>query len=675
MTGTMEIYSCQEVTADCHDISKVRTHESVESATTDDSSHAGMSAYELDGVEVIDVYPLEEEECQVEEPALSNKSIKKMSKDLKRLNEKLSRFHLFGKKVKKKVACNAPPPPSATAKILHVAAGSKPAESKSDVPQGDQENQAVRHENGGAPSVDERMSEKVEAAMDEADVDGAAKTDEVEIDKKKTLIEDEVIFDKEETVPVHADKYECFAVESTPSVKAVELVSPSAAYDTLKQAESSTPPEVNKPNEAKGLGLTEEVQEQFASLKRKPDYIKVVDASEEVADIHSQVPPVDDEENSILDRMIPASDVLQKATKQPGTYTGLFFPPSAVAITSEEAELIETTDVETKSVEANLIETTDEDAGSVESYEAVGTKNEGAPSTKATEPASEDQFQVNAEGNEEAPFDRKVSVTKTAKMRGRFSGLFKVRSKKFELKASMVEKVGAEKPQMKEKVRKDPNESVKVESTAPAAEENETEIVAEDPTELVEVKPTKDLTVSYLPINGSMVFHPPSASRILLDDENSIESDTQNNIESRSKARGLNVPNTAETRLASLIDRFLDSTACGRRVDACGRRVDSCLCEGNVDDEIQSRVDDETVQDLLFDDDTFPTCDDGTVDDDTMRDGDSLVSTEDTIDEINRAVFILKRHATRLGVSEADLLNKINETEERRGEEDPSIYQ
>jgi len=133
----------------------------------------------------------------------------------------------------------------------------------------------------------------------------------------------------------------------------------------------------------------------------------------------------------------------------------------------------------------------------------------------------------------------------------------------------------------------------------------------------------------------------------------------------------VNVPNADdETKMSTLIDRFLDGTACGRRLD----KANCCGSRGqNLDDESQSILpleDGDTLRDFMFDDDTFPTDDD-----DTYRDGDTLETMDDTLEDINMAVFILKRHATRLGVSESELLKKIEEEQARRQKEraDPTI--
>jgi hypothetical protein len=110
-----------------HDVAKVRSLVSEESATTDDSSNAGLSAYEIDQVEVISIYPIDEDDSVVEGDVVvssngeqventnvakekklpvkvNTSTTKAKTKDDKKpykLKKKLSSFRLFGKKVKK----------------------------------------------------------------------------------------------------------------------------------------------------------------------------------------------------------------------------------------------------------------------------------------------------------------------------------------------------------------------------------------------------------------------------------------------------------------------------------------------------------------------------------------------------------------------------------------------
>jgi hypothetical protein len=140
---------------------------------------------------------------------------------------------------------------------------------------------------------------------------------------------------------------------------------------------------------------------------------------------------------------------------------------------------------------------------------------------------------------------------------------------------------------------------------------------------------------------------------------------------SMERSRGCNVPNAAETTLSALIDEFLDSTACGRKLDQlnCG----GVKMDQNINDDTGSILpldEGDTFRErMMYDDDTLPTYDDGTYDGDTIRDGDTLETMEDTVDDITKAVFILKRHATRLGVSESELMKRISEKQDKRDEE------
>jgi hypothetical protein len=144
----------------------------------------------------------------------------------------------------------------------------------------------------------------------------------------------------------------------------------------------------------------------------------------------------------------------------------------------------------------------------------------------------------------------------------------------------------------------------------------------------------------------------------LMDEDDSIVS------ENEAKKRGAKPMNhiicgrldiatcTGERRASKMADRLLEAvcTTCGNQ--ECGINGDS--------DDVLPFDDGDTLRELLFDDDTFPT------DDDDRTDGDTLETSEDTIDEVNRALFILKRHANRLGVTESQLLEKIYDEQKKR---------
>ena len=116
-----------------------------------------------------------------------------------------------------------------------------------------------------------------------------------------------------------------------------------------------------------------------------------------------------------------------------------------------------------------------------------------------------------------------------------------------------------------------------------------------------------------------------------------------------------NVPNAAETKMYALIDGCFDGTACGRQLDKVwGRGM-----------KLNNSMDDDSASVLLLDDgdddDTFHT-----YDDDSFRDGDTLETADDTLEDVNHAIVILKKHANRLGVTEYELLKKIQEAQAGR---------
>jgi hypothetical protein len=135
----------------------------------------------------------------------------------------------------------------------------------------------------------------------------------------------------------------------------------------------------------------------------------------------------------------------------------------------------------------------------------------------------------------------------------------------------------------------------------------------------------------------------------------------------------VNILDSAGVKVDALVDAFFLMTSCGRIDSACyGLETDPSI-DGDTlrrffsddDDTLLSDVDDDTTfltfdNSLLEDDETLRTFleEDGTL----CGDDDSLRPSED----VRRAIETLKRCASRLGVSEAELLQRIRDEQEKR---------
>jgi hypothetical protein len=153
--------------------------------------------------------------------------------------------------------------------------------------------------------------------------------------------------------------------------------------------------------------------------------------------------------------------------------------------------------------------------------------------------------------------------------------------------------------------------------------------------------------------------------------DETIEKELKTNSVVPAAVEELNLLDKAGTKVDALVDAFFLMTACGKIDAACnGLPTDlsadeySVRVNGTGDDyTLRSDPDDDTYltfdNSLIEDDDTLRTFLD---DDGTLYDDDTQFSSED----VKRAIETLKKHALRLGVSEAELLQRIRDEQEKR---------
>jgi hypothetical protein len=137
-----------------------------------------------------------------------------------------------------------------------------------------------------------------------------------------------------------------------------------------------------------------------------------------------------------------------------------------------------------------------------------------------------------------------------------------------------------------------------------------------------------------------------------------------------------NILDTAGIKVDALVDAFFLLTSCGRIDSACyGMETDP-----SIDGDTLRRIlsdDYDTLRSDADDDATFLTLDNSLLEDDeTLRtfleeDG-TLGADDDTLrpsEEVKRAIVTLKWYASRLGVSETELLQRIRDEQEKRTNE------
>lgn len=531
--------------------------------------------------------------------------------------------------------------------------------------------------------LDEKQVEKEEAPFD-----GPIKSDEALVDKFVPLVvgdddeerpvleesERDESVNKEKNVSSENDgKGEDVSLKRNRSDEALSVsVESSQTEDEVEaiQLTEETNPEARKAVEIQGKDPANVIQEEDISSESKPNSIvetigKISGNEEAPTSLETAALVAAADVYSILSLAVPASDILQRApTEKRGTYTEVFYPPeepdeakSTESVDYPE-ESIESAEASEKGVVTVLVEPAEEagidsveaseeatpesskseEACVAERNETVDEQEEAAPSPKTLAPVPS---LGSTKGDDEQASADVIHQTKSRKGRSSPVGLFFARGRKHNVESSAVEPVVPEKLPVVKEMEQEHNDLVK--------------------------EPTKES----LP-NNALLDREPSTLSATAEIAEEATSKPKNLVVCGEFApvAPVNVPNVAEKSLSTLIDRLLDGTACGRQLDKS-----NCLVkmDQNVDDEIASALDDSDTQRemMMFDDDTFPT-----YDDDTIRDGDTLETTsmDDTLEDIKFAVGILKRHATRLGVSEADRIKKISEEQERKeaeSENDP----
>jgi hypothetical protein len=138
-------------------------------------------------------------------------------------------------------------------------------------------------------------------------------------------------------------------------------------------------------------------------------------------------------------------------------------------------------------------------------------------------------------------------------------------------------------------------------------------------------------------------------------------------------AKKVNILDTAGMKVDALVDAFFLLTSCGRIDSMCyGMETDS-----SIDGDTLRRIlsdDCHTFRSDTDDDDTLVTLDNSLLEDDeTLRtfleDDGTFCADDDTLrqsEEVRRAIVTLKRYASRLRVSEAELLQRIRDEQEKR---------
>jgi hypothetical protein len=526
--------SLDGTSVDRRDVAKVRTHETKESDTTDDSSNAGLSAFEIDGVEVIDIYPIEEEDSDglngnglSAEPKSFIKDMKKeklhsFKAETKRrssivaksaqIKKKLSQGHLFGKKVKKKDKRKTNKSSEETRLFEQISTMASSAVSEHP-PQPVKKNVAPEVE-PVVPSSQPVLSPTDKAVLNESEAAGDA-------DEKSFCNEQNVKLD--ETMSNEVPLVESGVLQVSDDEASVE---PSISMDEVKKSNAE-------------------------------------DSKDDPVDFESMMEEIEDQK--------------------------------------EEASLEEKTQFIARATSP------------FESIETIPFTEEGG------------RARIGSNDNED------LVVVKQSSEKEKEVTQFKPEKKRLN-RLSVFVKSGNKKM---------------LTTCANTTNDDSVEIAEEESLEIREEKTS---------VGSSRTDSIPPVS--LMDEDDSIVS------ENEAKKRGAKPMNhiicgrldiatcTGERRASKMADRLLEAvcTTCGNQ--ECGINGDS--------DDVLPFDDGDTLRELLFDDDTFPT------DDDDRTDGDTLETSEDTIDEVNRALFILKRHANRLGVTESQLLEKIYDEQKKR---------
>ena len=269
-------------------LAKVRTQDSKESETTDDSSNTGLSAFEIDGVEVIDIYPIEEEDGSLDgndlnvEPKITIEDIKKeksnsfkmetnrrssIAAKSSQMKKKLSQLHLFGKKVKRKDKRKTSKPPQETP--LFEETSTMTASVVSESP-----SQPVKKNEPLLPPREGEATPNESEATDDADeessfnnpkvvTDGNVSDDESEgIGSIEVKTNDAEIESSEETMlngdDEASEKFGVSEVVDDPDLEQVEIMASESEEAKVKLTEDRVLQEETKLGDEESLQITEE---------------------------------------------------------------------------------------------------------------------------------------------------------------------------------------------------------------------------------------------------------------------------------------------------------------------------------------------------------------------------------------------------------------------------------
>jgi hypothetical protein len=609
---TMEVgaLSLGGASMDRHVVTKVHTQESKESETTDDSSNSGgMSAHEIYGVEVVDIYPIEpkKENLPVMTMEPMNKSLSVKSK-MKKKN-KLSTL-LFGKKVEKKDS----KAPKATCLIRETAVESSSvvsvsaprtkkkkkkateAEHQPELPSSAPEiarpSEITPHESKDADAEDKVPTEEENPAAESTNDTNKESDDPIESNEGMSIekpIEKEEAQDNKEVTIGDTDQIKLLDSEEAPdeSIEATDVVGETRLAMISRGAESvvvvtksilckeeepvskSTKRSTRlagfiKSGEKTMLTTPGEPKQSYVDTKAndpsneptESEQLKIGEVSgtnelaTEVTTVASKGAAHVSNEDSVISQLIPVSDVQKKNFKTTHVHE--------IVSDSELNEQIVDTKVmniegETEDAEMNETEETD-----VSNYEE----------------ASEKSFDDSEIGEE-----------------------YDVGQMEVLLKSDMLSEVG--------NIISSAPEDIQPEVSTTTAEEESDDLIEKESGPTPELEPTDSSSK-----NDRMSEIPDIQCT-------DIDSDT-------------------------LVNIIIDTVLCGN--NPCGTDADK---GDNLD---------KALRVLFFDDDTCATYDDDL----------NTLGTLDDLDDVSIAAYILKRHATRLGITESELLKKINKEQGKK---------
>jgi hypothetical protein len=578
---------------DRHVVTKVRTHESKESQTTDDSSNSGgMSAHEIYGVEVVDINPITENlPVMTMEPM--NKSLSLKSKTKKK--NTLSKL-LFGKKVKKKDS--KAPKATCLIKETHPVASSVVSVS--------------------APRTTKKKKKATEAEHQPELPSSAPKiapTSEITPHESKDT-------DSEDNVPTEEENL--------------------LANDTNKESDDPIEPNegtsIEKPIEKKEVTIVDTDQIKLLDTDEAPD--ESVEATDVVGETRLAMISRGVESMVVVTKSIvgkeeePVSESTKRSTRLAG-----FIKKSG-----EKTRLTTPGEPKQSSVDTKANDPCNEPTESeqLKIGEVSGT-NES--STEVTIVASKGASYVS---NEDSIISQLIAASVVQKKNFKTTHVSEKVSDS-EVNEQIVDKKVMNIENETEKAEMNATKENDVSNYEEASEKSfdDSEVGEEYDLEQMDVLLKSDVPAEV----GNIISSAPEVvqlevSTITAEEESDdlIEKESgpipeSEPTDSSSKTDQMSeVPDIQCTDLDSdtLVNIFIDTVLCGN--NPCGTDADK---GDNLD---------KALRVLFFDDETCATYDDDL----------STLGTLDDLDDVSIAAYILKRHATRLGLSESELLKKIS---------------